>query len=245
MEGAKAGKQLRFSSTQWGILLNRNLSSSLHTLGSDLQLHRNIRQNMKSVKNIQGFPLHYGVTLPASLFQSCSQRRSPSHHAWYKHFLPLPLHLSLWQCCTPGSVLSHTTAAKEAQSSLVSKSLRLPELWWAEHQRAPRAKHLMPLWCSNQGRGNSSTWTSTKAAVNTLKSSEQFPSHSVDRREVLQPHCQLFIAVLPHYFTCELGTKHNLCLNAWWLKNIASIFKPVKFPWQKATHLCHVYCSGR
>lgn len=56
------------------------------SFGSDLHLHRNIRQKKRSVKNNQGFPLHYQVILPANLLQSGRQRRAPSHRVWYKHF---------------------------------------------------------------------------------------------------------------------------------------------------------------
>lgn len=99
-------------------------------------------------------------------------------------FLTLALYLCLGQLCTPGSVLSHARAGQgSSKNSLVSKSLRLPELWWAEHQCAPRAKLPNAPAGAAIRRGGTAPHASTNVAVNTLKSSEQFPSHSVGRTE--------------------------------------------------------------
>lgn len=185
MEGAKAASNSpRFSSTQWGILLNRNLWSSLQSLGTDLQIHRNIRQKIKSVKNIQGFCLHYGVTSPASLFQSCSQRRSPSHHAWYKH-IPNTGSVPL-----PGAAL-HTRFCAQSRQSRPRKlqeqsGKQKPQTARAVVGRAPmcpRAKLPNAPAGAAIRRGGTAPHASTNVAVNTLKSSEQFPSHSVGRTE--------------------------------------------------------------
>lgn len=182
MEGAKAASNSpRLSSTQWGILLNRNSWSSLQSLGSDLQIHRNIRQKIKSVKNIQGFHLHYGVTSPASLFQSCSQRRSPSHHAGYKH-TPNTASVPL-----PGTAL-HTRFCAQSRQSRQRKlqeqsGKQKPQTARAVVGSASRAKLPNAPAGAAIRRGGTAPHASTNAAVNTLKSSEQFPSHSVGRRE--------------------------------------------------------------
>lgn len=110
------------------------------SFGSDLHLHRNIRQKKRSVKNNQGFPLHYQAILPAKLLESGRQRTAPSHCIWYKHFPTtgsVPLSKQPSQYCTPGSCpQSHHSRSMKLQTNLASKSFGLSE----QQQRAPGAK---------------------------------------------------------------------------------------------------------
>lgn len=113
---------------------------------------------------------------------------------------------------------SHHSRPGKLQSRQVSKSLRLPELWGAEHQRAPRAKYLMHLLVQQPGQGEQLHMNlyqcCSKIHLN-LQSNFLPSGKKGGRREALQAHCQIFPVVLPHCFIWELGTKYNICLNAW------------------------------